>query len=47
MEKVESAPNRNAKRTRAEMEADNNERNGSEAVHGDDSKSEWDECRKT
>jgi len=43
METTEPAPERNAKRTRAEMEGGNNEHNGSEAVHGDDSKTRWNE----
>jgi len=39
MEKIETTLERNAKRTRTEMESDNNERNGS-----DDSKTGRDEC---
>ena len=46
MDKIEPAPERNTKRTRAEMESCNNDRNGSEVVHDDDSKTGYHQCLK-
>jgi len=47
MENIEPILDRNAKRTRAEMEGGNNEGNGSEVVHSDDSKIGWNKFLET